>query len=184
MTGYWITLGGIVAIALAVLFVTRGAARDRVEQRRLDRALMTKARDVMSRPLVVARETTTVADAAALMVARGIGTLPVVDAEGHLTGIVTETDLSAARLVASAPALVAAGGGAPDTLEDVYTDVQTRPLAEIMSRPVLTADEDEPAADLALRMLWQDVRRLPIVQEGVPVGIVTEHDLLKLFSLG
>ena len=62
-------------------------------RRRLDKAAGTRAADVMTRQVITVPLGTPVAKAARLLVRMGVKRLPVVDAQGRLTGIVTRCDL-------------------------------------------------------------------------------------------
>ncbi len=88
----------------------------------------------------------------------GIGSLPVFDGES-LVGIVTERDVVAA---------VAEGVGTTAAAETCMT-----------AEPA-TASPDEDSRDVALRMLELGVRHLPVVEQGIVVGVVSARDLLML----
>ena len=49
-----------------------------------------------------------------------------------------------------------------------------------MSSPVVTAADDELVADVVQRILGHERGCLPVVRDGVLVGMVTRHDLLKM----
>ena len=87
-----------------------------------------------------------------------------------MIGIVSEADAIAegARPAASAPA--ATERGAP---------VLSRQVTEIMTRNVVTADEDASLTDVAALMLKHNVKRLPILRDRAVVGIVSRIDLLQ-----
>jgi CBS domain-containing protein len=97
--------------------------------------------------------------AAQLMWEHDLGALPIVDADERVVGMVTDRDLCMAA----------------------YT--QSRALSEIsvasvMSRPVVTCQEDQDAEDVAQQMAAAQVRRIPIVsQDGKLRGIMSLHDL-------
>jgi CBS domain-containing protein len=46
----------------------------------------------------------------------------------------------------------------------------------------VTATEDDTVTAVVERLLRHDISRLPVVRDGVPVGIVARHDLLKLLA--
>lgn len=95
---------------------------------------------------------------ARLMTGRKIGSLPVVDEERTLVGLVTEHDL-----------LQAMGEG---------RDLRKIAAADIMTRPALTVTEERSLGELAA--LFQDryLTRVPVVRGGKLVGIVARRDLL------
>jgi CBS domain-containing protein len=99
----------------------------------------------------------TVLQAAQVMRDNDIGDAIVVD-DGQVTGIVTDRDISV-RAVAD--------GRDPDST----------PVAEIATTGI-QAIEPEASVDDALRMMREhDIRRLPVVKNGRPVGIVSLGDL-------
>lgn len=99
------------------------------------------------------------AEAVARLGARRIGALPVVD-EGGIAGIFSERDVIFA-------------------LRDHGADALGWPVERIMSSPVVTvAREDDVLAALQL-MTTRRIRHLPVVDNGVLVGIVSIGDLVK-----
>ncbi|HET6504218.1 MAG TPA: CBS domain-containing protein [Amycolatopsis sp.] len=125
-----------------------------------------KAKDVMTAPVVTGFPDTLLRQAAKLFISHGFSTLPVVDEDDHLLGVVTEGDLLAEPVVPSprAPGDVAP----PATLEPLLT------------RDVVTADTETPVALLTRLMLDERARAIPIVDgELRVVGIVARRDLLR-----
>lgn len=118
--------------------------------------------EVMGHPLVTARPTATIAEAARLMSGRSLSSLAVVDEAGRAQGIVTERDVI--------HALAGEGGAAVDL-----------PLSRIMSSPVATVRADAFVYVAMGRMNRLRVRHLVAVDEaGVAVGMVTVGRLLHL----
>jgi len=103
--------------------------------------------------VVAASPQTRVLDVARLMLQRGIGAVLAID-EGVLVGIFTERD-AVFRVMAPAvdPAVVA--------------------LADVMTREVVTIGPDATFGQAMLVMLDHGFRRLPVVEEGRVVGVVT-----------
>lgn len=117
----------------------------------------TPVRDVMRRDPVVVDDDTRAVDAARTMQARDIGDV-LVRAEGGALGILTDRDL-VIRLVANERDLFATTAG------------------EIASHSVATLTPDDTVARAVELMRERAVRRLPVVEDGVPVGIVSLGDL-------
>jgi len=111
----------------------------------------------MTRNPVTVEADATVVDAARLMRDRDIGPLVVVGEKG-VQGIVTDRDI-VVRAVAE--------GRDPSTVR----------IAEVCTDDVETVSPDEPISDAVRRMEQRDVRRLPVVEGGRPVGIVSMGDL-------
>ena len=119
-----------------------------------------KVRDIMSSRVVSIGQDEPVSAAARLLKHANVGALPVCDAQKRLRGILTDRDI-VTRCVAP--------GADPD---------QT-PVREIMSRGVVTCAPDETPEAAAKRMGADQVRRLPVLDEGRLVGIVTLCDLSR-----
>src|SRR5262245_62918351 len=105
-----------------------------------------KAKDVMTQPVASVAVNAPILDAIRLMLQKNISGLPVVDAAGHLVGIVTEGDLL--RRVETGtqrrrPRWIEFLLG-PGRLADEYVQAAGRKVDEVMSTEVHTVTEDEP----------------------------------------
>ncbi|MEU4347835.1 CBS domain-containing protein [Streptomyces sp. NPDC023838] len=121
---------------------------------------MTTARDLMTVDVRCIPASETLDRAAQLMRDHNIGALPVKDSDGTLTGIVTDRDIVVKVLAAGKEA----------------AEVSAGDLAEGMPRTV-SADAD--AAEAVRVMSDARVRRLVVVDDGEPVGVITEADLAR-----
>jgi CBS domain-containing protein len=121
---------------------------------------MPTIRDVMSRELVTVSPRASVAEAAALMSARHVGSAVVLDDEGGaLVGIFTERDI-----------LHALGSD---------FDAAAHTVAEWMSKEPATIDADASVADALNRLLGEGFRHLPVLENGELVGMVSLRDLSR-----
>lgn len=143
-----------------------------------------KVRELMSQPVTAVRTDTTLEEIARIMLTQHIGCVPVVDAQGKLRGIITESDFTAKEKgvpfsTFRAPQLF---GQWVDqgTIERLYETARTMRASEIMSAHTVTVTEEQPVETAIQLLLKHDVNRLPVVRDGVPVGIVSRHDLLRL----
>lgn len=138
----------------------------------------------MSKPVMVVREDTTLEEIARMMLDNSIGCLPVVDLNGKICGIVTESDFAAKEKglpfsTFRAPQLLGRWMS-QEGVERIYDAARSMTAKEIMSRRVAAVTDDQSAQDAVELMLKFDVNRIPVVREGVPVGMVSRHDLLRL----
>jgi CBS domain-containing protein len=101
-----------------------------------------------------------VAAVAALLHARRVGAMVVVDPQRDVVGIVSERDI--VRIVAEA-------GG----------EGLSRPISSCMTRDVVFADPGETVDALMERMTDRRIRHLPVCRAGKLVGIVSIGDLVK-----
>ena len=51
-----------------------------------------------------------------------------------------------------------------------------------MTSPVVTAREDDEVTTLVVRMIDRGLKRIPVVRDGAPIGLVARHDLLKMIA--
>jgi CBS domain-containing protein len=125
-----------------------------------------KAKDMMSRAVITVRPHVSVDIAAAVLVAHGFASAPVVTAEGVLRGMVSEGDLLRTRPVPDAPTT----GADPTTVADVMTPQPTT---------VRAADE---LVDVAGVLLDRGVHAVPVLEGERLVGILSRHDVLRLIA--
>lgn len=143
-----------------------------------------RARDIMTRDVVVVTPSTPIRHAVQLILQRRISGLPVVDAEGNLVGIITEADLLLKEVDPKPGAPVLNWFGGSLWLErwvSDYRKMEGRTVGEVMTHNVVTAEEETSVHELANRMVQLQINRLPIMQERQVVGIVTRADILKVF---
>lgn len=143
-----------------------------------------KAREMMTKPVVTVRRETSVAEAAKAMVDHRAGCVLVVDSHGRLRGIVTQTDFGGDQhgVPFSMEILLQMFSRSmpPKELETVRATARATMVEQIMVTDVTTATEETPLEEIARLMLRYDIDHIPIVQDGVPVGIVGRHDYLRL----
>nr|MDQ6925202.1 CBS domain-containing protein [Candidatus Eremiobacteraeota bacterium] len=128
-------------------------------------------RDLMTdRPRSVEAETP-LKDAALTMTRAGVAGLPVVAPDGRVIGMLGQRELLQ-HLLSEYLARAGAqpGAAAPD---------RTRAVRDVMTRQVLCVSPDQPLAEVAAMMTNKDVDRVPVVQEGRLVGLLTRGDIVR-----
>lgn len=129
--------------------------------------------DIVRRLEPSVREHTDLAAAVDALVESGLGSLPVLGADGMLTGVVSEGDLL--RFAVRTRLDGAPRTDRPDGREDAYRHV----VAEVMTRSPVTATERQQLDEIArlfVRLPW---RMLPVVRLGLLVGVVTRTDVVR-----
>jgi len=116
--------------------------------------------DVMKRGVITATPSMTVKEAAVIMGRVGIGGMTVVS-EGKVVGIFTEGDIISDILAKGKE----------------YKSVR---IKQIMKHPVRTIPPDTDIEKAAIIMRDLQIERLPVVQRGKLVGIITERDLVSI----
>ncbi len=140
--------------------------------------------EIMTQPVVTVREDTTLEQLARVMLERRIGGVPVVDAQGRLSGIVTEADFAGKEEHFSFSTFrwleVLGRSLESEKIEQIYRQARTRLAREIMTADVITVRENDPVEQVVRQMVENGVHLVPVVRDGVPVGIVSRHDLLRM----
>lgn len=116
---------------------------------------MIPVKDVMNRKVVSFHEDTPVKEIADTLSEKDITGAPVLDADGHVVGIVSEVDVFTKR---------------------------GRTARDIMSSHVISVTEDT-GIDAAARLLaGERIRRLPVMSKGRMVGLLSRSDVLSFFT--
>lgn len=141
------------------------------------------AKDIMSKDVLSISSDATLLQAADLLIKTGVSAMPVVDQSDNMVGLVSEADLvRAMETAADGSFLKQVGAGALP--EETTAAVKARRVAEVMTREVVLADIDATLSDIASLMLKRGVKRIPVVQDGAVVGIVSRVNLLRALMTG
>jgi CBS domain-containing protein len=132
--------------------------------------------DVMTRDVVTISVDTPFKQIEQLMDEHHVSALPVVDADGGVVGIVSEADL----LLRAEAAGEEPGGWTHDARER-RSKAHAQTAGGLMSSPAVSVAPDVPLAAAARLMRKENVKRLPVVEGGRLVGIVSRADVLKTY---
>lgn len=141
-----------------------------------------RARDAMSSPAIACREEMRLDEVAELLADREVSGLPVVDADGRVTGVISERDIAHAlggpliRLAIRKPVHTGSFLRLP------HAPAHVRLARDAMTRPPTLVDADAPLTDVARAMVTQRINRVPVVEHGSLVGIVTRDDILAAMA--
>jgi CBS domain-containing protein len=119
--------------------------------------MATKVRDAMTPGVQSIPPTESLPAAAAMMRENDVGSIPVVDGN-QLVGIVTDRDIVARAVAENA-------------------DLRTTTVGDVASRDVFTIGPDDDLNEARRLMAEQQVRRLPVVEQGLVVGILAQADV-------
>lgn len=119
-----------------------------------------KVREVCNCDVVYATPESTVCDCAKLMNQNNIGCLPICDDSKRLVGIVTDRDITLRTLACE-------------------KDPAKTPISDIMSCNVCCCNPETKVEDVEEEMINNGVKRIPVVDKGKVVGILTLSDLIK-----
>lgn len=117
-------------------------------------------RELMSKSVVSITPEESAALAARLLTRHNLGMLPVCGQDGRLAGVVTDRDIVTRCLAAG-------------------QDPSRVPVEDIMTRELETLSPQEEGEAALARMAGCQVRRLPVVEEGKVVGVLSLADLAR-----
>lgn len=143
-----------------------------------------KAMDVMVRDVVTIRPNATVKEAIDLLVQHDISAIPVVDHAGAVVGIISEADLVRRAdigtekhrpwwLEAITPAT---------TLAADFAKAHGQRVDEVMSTQIVAAEPETPLSEVATLLERHRIKRVPVIQNGKLVGIVSRANLIQAMA--
>ena len=118
----------------------------------------TKASDIMTTNVITAKKDMVLTDVMALLLRWHISALPIVDDEDKMVGIVSEIDLVNLTF----------DGNAADTIAE-----------EVMVTDIVSFSPNTELAGLVQSFSKRHLRRVPIIDKGKVVGIVSRRDILR-----
>jgi CBS domain-containing protein len=138
-----------------------------------------RVRDIMEKKVIAVRPETTYEEAGRLMVEHNVSGLPVTDAGESLVGLISEKDLFKALYPGEAEFAIAMDESFRDqeAQESGVNDMRQHPVSRFMTKRVLTLTPDTPVLKAGGIMLAHHVHRMPVVENGKLVGIVSREDI-------
>jgi CBS domain-containing protein len=133
-----------------------------------------KVKDIMTTNVIFVREDTSIKDAVIILRKHKVSGLPVLDYNDKVVGVFSETNIL---------------DKLPDILEEAdkipmidVNELTSPPVSTVMGKPPITVTSDEDIRNVAKIFLEKYIHRVPVVDEGKLVGIVSLGDVLKAFS--
>ncbi|WP_340263616.1 CBS domain-containing protein [Sulfitobacter pontiacus] len=142
-----------------------------------------KAKDIMKTAVVSIRDDSTVEQAVNLMLENHISALPVLDSDNKLVGLISEGDLIRRMRDGGAERrswwleLFAGEGDARD-----YVKTRSHRVVDVMTRDLVTAEEDTPVSEIARTLETRRIKRVPVLRGERIVGIVSRADLVRALA--
>jgi CBS domain-containing protein len=136
------------------------------------RARETRVDEIMSPATVTVGEHDSVLQASVTLLRNGVSGAPVVDAHGHLVGVLTHSDVLAKF---AAPRERRSNVG---RLDDRHDRAVT--AGDACSRPAVTTSPDATVDTVARELLDRDIGRIVVVDEDRIVGVVGRADVVGL----
>ncbi|QSV45278.1 CBS domain-containing protein [Geobacter benzoatilyticus] len=145
---------------------------------------MLKVRDIMTADVVSVKKETTIRDLAELFTTRRVGSVPVVDQNGDLIGIVTESDLIEQDKSLHIPTVISLFDWvlyleSDKKFEKELQKMTGQTVGDIYVETVETVTPDTPVNVVADIMSSQKLHAVPVVDGRRLVGIVSRIDLIR-----
>lgn len=120
-----------------------------------------QVKDAMNPKVIVANDETTIKEAARIMAKYKIGSLVIVEGKNKIIGIMTESDIISK---------VVATGENPSNTK----------IEQVMTKKVITIDPDKDLSDACHMMVENKVKRFPVVENDILIGIITATDIIAV----
>ena len=139
-----------------------------------------KVEDLMTREVKTVGPEASLKEVASLLAGHRIGGMPVVDAALRPLGVITKADIVVKELVD--PPVKRGGLFGRKKDDGAEAKAAARTAGEAMTAPAVTIAPAMPVTSAASRMVESGINRLPVVQRDALVGIITRHDLVRVFA--
>jgi CBS domain-containing protein len=145
---------------------------------------MLLAKDIMTREVVTVEQTSSVKEVARILSERRISGMPVVDEQGKLIGVVTESDLIYQTKKVHIPTVMNLFDSFiflenPDQLEKELKKMAASTAGDICVRDVRTVGPDTPLDEIATIMAEKNVHTLPVMDGSTMVGVIGKSDIIR-----
>ena len=140
-----------------------------------------QAKDIMTRSVVSVAPETPVAEIARELIERGVSAVPVVEGTGEIVGIVSEGDLMRRSETGTdrRPSWWLRLLTLPENQMRDYVKSHGLRAEDVMTRDVVTVTEETPVNEIADLLEGRRIKRVPVVRDGKPVGIVSRANLIS-----
>ncbi|MGV2130756.1 CBS domain-containing protein [Agrobacterium vitis] len=139
---------------------------------------------VMTKSPIVITPEAKVSEAAAVMLGRRISGLPVVDAKNQVVGIVTEGDFLRRGELGTERrnSWLRDWLTNPGKLAEDYIRTHGRRIDEVMTTTLITVSPTASLSEAVDLMERHNIKRLPVISDGVLVGIISRADVLRALA--
>ena len=148
---------------------------------------MKNASDIMTREVITVLPETTVQQLAKIFASHGISGAPVVNQEGLVVGVVTESDLIDQNKKVHIPTVISILDSFfflenPEKMEQEMRKMVGVIVADIYTSPAVTVGEDTPIDEIATIMSEKNIHTLPVVADGRLKGVIGKKDIIRTIA--
>lgn len=148
---------------------------------------MLTAKDIMSRDVITVKEEMPVRELAELLWKNRISGAPVLDRDGKLIAVVTESDLIDQNKKVHIPTMISFLDSVvylerPDKMKEDIKKMAGTTVRDIYSAKLVTVEEDTPLDEIASIMAEKNVHTLPVLSGGRLVGVIGKTDIIRTLA--
>ena len=148
-----------------------------------------KIQDIMDKYPITVNEDTNVKAIAELLTKHRITSVPVVDEDFNLLGLVSEGDILYKKVRPNAPHYVNLLGasifyGGLSEYNADFKKLLAVSAKDLMTKNVIVCHADEDVEEVATVMLEQHLKVVPVTKDNKVVGVVSRHDIIALIAEG
>ena len=143
------------------------------------------AQEIMTRRVITARRDSSLQETIEAMLDHGVSGMPVVDDSGRPVGMLSEGDLlrrSELGTERKRPRWLCFLLG-PGRLAEEYTHAHGRTVADVMTDKLYSVAPDTPVQEVVQLMERHRIKRVPVLDQGRLVGIISRANLLRALAL-
>jgi CBS domain-containing protein len=151
---------------------------------------MIQAKDLMSSPVVTVTQETPVRELARLLAEKKISGAPVVDPQGKVIGVVTESDLIFQNKKVHIPTVLTILDAfifleSPERMDKEMKKMAGTKVEDIYTKKPTTVEQHTPLEEVATLMAEKKIHTLPVLDhEGNLVGVIGKSDIIRLIAEG
>jgi len=141
----------------------------------------------MTKTVITVTPQTSVLDLARLLAQHKINGTPVVDDDGRLVGVITQTDLIDRAKKFQLPHVVTILDAhfyleRPSTFRKNLEKMLGNQVADVMTAPAITITPELSVDEVATIMAHRNAHTLPVLQDGNLVGVIGKIDIIRALS--
>lgn len=147
-------------------------------------ALTLEASQIMKQSVIKVKETSTIRMVIKQFIDHGISGLPIVNDQNEVIAYISDGDIMRyigkhKNIVIDAYSFVNVIMGDDDSFEERLQKVLDLSVLEIAKRKVITVSAHEKVENVAALLGEKQIKKLPVVQDGVLVGIISRGDVIR-----
>jgi len=142
------------------------------------------AADIMSTKVITVGPDTGIRELAEILTLNKISGAPVVNEDGQIVGVVSQSDLVARNKKLHIPTAITLFDWViylegTERLQAEISKIAGTAVGDIMTRKVITVQPETPLEEVATIMTEKNVHTLPVVKDGQLVGVIGKLDIVK-----